>query len=339
MPPNKRETILICPVCKRAGFLRKKHGKFHLPQKSKITSLYTFLDYLSKLYFKRFAKSITSANHQKQMKSLNVYNSLVVCYKTRINRIKEFELKAIESIVSKYRAQNYNIIFSEELLRSNHLKELNGVNNSANDGDNTKTVYISRAKLFLLFNSIIFVSLSKYLEIHRLGIEERFEKEFVERIKNFFYFFESDLDNRSKIDILGMLDPNNHLNRPQRIKRCLNCKTEYPVSHKNKCKCGSRIYFHKIKHSKKQVRKKSLEVTTNLLNAPKGLLSYVSYMNLLQEKWFVIPKFRRDFQQQFDSHEKAILNGLNVEGNVYYSIVHYLKSKNRNVLSIMILTL
>lgn len=54
MSPKNSEIILICPICNRKGFLRKKHSKFHLPQKSKVIRFYDCLSYLSKLHFNNF---------------------------------------------------------------------------------------------------------------------------------------------------------------------------------------------------------------------------------------------------------------------------------------------
>ncbi|MDN5846712.1 MAG: hypothetical protein L0H53_10615, partial [Candidatus Nitrosocosmicus sp.] len=258
------------------------------------------------------------------------YNSFFfLFYKTKIKRIKEFELRAIDSIIKKFDSQEYEITFSKDLQNSKHLVHITKERNTKEDTTRElKIIHISRQTLRGLFSSLMYKSLSKYLEFYQLGIEESFEEEMVERIKDIFLSKGDSVDRRNKISFRGLFVDDSLMKTL--IYGCPNCKIGYPNDYKSKCQiCGGRIYLLKKRPSKRHLKKRRLQIEAKLPHIPKYFLSFINFMVIMRDNWFVYSSFRKGFQQQFDSLEKSLLNDLKMYGDTHYSIVHYYKSKKK----------
>jgi hypothetical protein len=295
MSPNNLGPILICSLCNREGFLRKKHSPFSVPQKNQIKTYYDLLEYISALYFNAFTKNLTK-NVRTELTDLPIeqYNKFFTFYNASKDQLEEFELNVIKSIIQKY-SENYNILFSKDLQESNHIKDImHNYNLSENQNQNNNVIFLTREKLFILFSSIITTALQRCSEIHNLGIEQAFEKEMVEKLKSVFYYLILNLDKRNKlnIDFKIVIDKyeNNfglilELSKPTKLyTTCSNCKAEYPPNYKSKCKCGFRVTS--IKPSKKHEKIKREEFDEIESNFKEGMCYFVNFMRIIQKQWF-----------------------------------------------------
>jgi hypothetical protein len=82
------------------------------------------------------------------------------------------------------------------LIKSRHLKDLVCHDISNKQTPKKKTIFISRKKLIELYLVISTIAFKKCCELYHLGIEEDYEKEVVEGIKNVFYPLYSNVDKR-----------------------------------------------------------------------------------------------------------------------------------------------
>jgi hypothetical protein len=339
MPPIARETILICPKpeCNREGFLRKKYSRFHLPQKNKIDTYYDLLKYISALFFNAFSKNLSrDDNTELNNLSIEQYNFFFTFYPTPKNQIEEFELNAIKSIIQKY-SENCNIFFSKDLQESNHIKDIIYHHKlSKNHTQNDNVIYITREKLIILYSSLIITALQRCSELHKLGIEEDFEKEMVEKVKSVFYYLTLNLDKRNKFNIHCkiIVDKNENkfelkleISKPTKLyTKCSKCKTEYPPNYKSNCKCGFRVTS--IKPSKKHEKNKKKELDEIESNFKVGMPYFVKFMDLIKKQWFNEIEIEQDFQQFFDKAIEEVLEELEITGKTYYTIRHYDEKKS-----------
>jgi hypothetical protein len=337
MPPTNSETILICPLCNEKGFLRKKHSKFHLPQKTKIDNFYDFLDFLSKYLFKNVS-SVLSIDHTGEFDNLPLkeYNKIFVFYKMPIYKIKEFEIDAIKSIIKNYPADKFYLSFSNDLIRSMHLKDIVYCNVCLEKNPQKKVIFLSRKKLTLIFYSILVMALKKSCEIHKYGIEESFEKEMVDGMMSIFYPLTLIYDKRKKWNVAyTKYSPNS----PQKIdlqyrmptksnewKKCKNCNLYYLSDSKLFCdKCHKRIYS--VRPSRKYLKNKSSEIDKVQIKNRQYSLYFINFMFKIKEHWFYDKEFKHDFLDFFKYISKDTLEKLEMHGNTSYTIRHYDKEK------------
>jgi hypothetical protein len=100
-----------------------------------------------------------------------------------------------------YKEKYYDFNFSNDLINSNHLKDIICLKDSneikLQRQQRKETIFLSRKKLNFLFYSIVFEAFKKCCELNRLGIEKSFEKEMVEGIKSIFYPITLNVDKRN----------------------------------------------------------------------------------------------------------------------------------------------
>jgi hypothetical protein len=201
MPPINPEIVLICPLCNRKGFLRKKQSKFHLSQKNMVNDFYGCLDYLSKLHFKIFFRALIDYDERKYVSlSLKTYTEFWIFYKIPLKKVRDFEINTIKYLITKCNEKQYDIIYSNDLEKSIHLKDiicLNDSNEKKLQQQENETIFISRRNLKILFYSIVFEAFKKCCEWNNLGIEESFEKEMIEGLKSLFFPMTLNVDRRN----------------------------------------------------------------------------------------------------------------------------------------------
>ncbi len=219
-----------------------------------------------------------------------------------MSKIKEFERQAIKSIIRKCYAKQYDIIYSRDLVKSSHLKDFINQNICSNDQhQQNKIIFISRLKLTSLFSIILIIALKKCCELHQLYIEEDFEKEMVNMIKNVHYPLTLNVDRRNewhfplirnyqedtkKVNLrLGIPDKSQYWNR------CKNCKITYSLNFKSsRCdKCGNRIHLVKEKPSS-YLKKKFNEIDKIESNMIPSLAYFMSFMELAKKIGLIIEK-------------------------------------------------
>ena len=169
MSPKNSEIILICPFCCRKGFLRKKHSKFHLPQKSKVIGFYDCLDYISRIYYKIFFKLLFIVNKEKNDNiPLKSYSKPWIFCKISLKKIKEFEINTIKNLIRECNVKKIRVIYSNDLINSKHLKKFiyqNDCKRNQEYKENDSAIFISRLKLNFLFSSYNFCCIKKMLRI------------------------------------------------------------------------------------------------------------------------------------------------------------------------------
>jgi hypothetical protein len=345
MPPKNQEIVLICPKCHTKGFLRRKHSDFHLPQKNMVNDFYEWLEYTSKLYFTKFI-DLLFIEHRKIDDiriPLNQYNGSFMFFKFPLKKIKEFEIAAIKSVIRKTKEKQFDIVYSKDLLKYSHLKNIlskNGsqIKNNKNQHQN-KVIFISRIKLFGLFSAIAYETLKKFCEFHQRGIEKDYEKEMVKGLKSISYPMSINIDNRNKwnhphsvnlskddykLDIkFDIPEKSNYRNR------CRVCKITYSKNHKRSwCdKCGNKIFLVKEKHSREYVKNKTKEIKENVPKMNEFLIKFTRFMIIAKNDWFSDNKMHHDFIRLFDNTCVEILENLKMKGKTYFIIVHYNKNK------------
>lgn len=334
MSPKNSQIVLICPICNRKGFLRKKHSKSKLPQKNKVVGFYDCLDYLSKLHFNNFFHDLR-IDEGKDNIPLNNYSKYWIFYKIPLKKVKEFESNTINNIIIKSK-NKHNIKFSKDLKESPHLRDIIYFNYDEKQLQLDETIFLTRGKLIRLFSAVVFGALKKCCELYHIGIEESFEKEMVEGMKNMFYSISLNIDRRNTWDIpIGMnpceegLKLNFRLYFPAKYryyKRCKTCKINYPINDKkSSCRrCGHKIYPEKDKPSRNYIKNKDIKIIELENKMYQYLTRFLSMMKILKEDYFSNKIIKSDFQQIFDKTSKDI-QILKMNGKTFYSIVHYNK--------------
>jgi hypothetical protein len=345
MPPKNPKVVLICSKCRAKGFLRKKHGKLHLPQKNNIDDFYGWLDYSSKSFFIKFIDTLFIEYEKKDddIMPLKIYNNFFKFYRFPLKKIKEFEIDVVKSLKRKYDEKHFTIAYSNDLIKSHHLKKIiSNVYTEKKLQENkqqNQVIFVSRIKLFGLFSAIAFKALKKCCEFYRLGIEKSYEKEMVEGLKSISYPMSINIDNRNELNYLPIvnLSKDDHkfdikFDIPAKSRyriRCKVCKITYPINRKLAwCdKCHNKIYTVKEKPSRTYIKNKTNEIKLNESKMNEFLIKFTRLMIIAKDEWFSDKEIRLYFQRLFDNISKEILEDLNMKGEAYFSIRHYDKKK------------
>ena len=339
VPPINSETILICPLCYRNGFLRKKQSNSQLPQKNKVINFHECLDFISQLYFKDFTNALSFDNRGKDENlPLKKYGINFIPNKMPLNKIKKFEYNAVKSIIRKCSRYQCSITYSIDLKKSRHLKDLVCQDVLSKPSSQNKIIFISRKKLTELYLVISIIAFKKCCELYHLDIKEDYEKEMVEGIKNLFYPLYTNVDTRIGWHFPIIVDNfkdgnwfNIQFYWPDESKywnRCKNCKITYKKDIKECKKCHEKIYLVKEQPSASYKRNKLRELKENEYNMNEFYLKFINLMGKLCNNWFTVKEFIRNFNQFFDNASDKILQDLKMYGKTYYIIRHYDNEKS-----------
>jgi hypothetical protein len=185
MAPNSpRKPLLICSKCGRKGFIRTKQAKFHVPQRNKKFTFYQILDYVAKLSFARFIYDLEHSAERKEW-SLDSYRKIVPFSPHSKKDLSEFEIKVrtrqIETVTSYYHDTLSN-------------KKVNKDTTIVNGSD----------ELSLLYFSLCFTTLREFMQYFDFEIEENFEQDLINHIRNSFHIltFSLDVPNKLNFDTL-----------------------------------------------------------------------------------------------------------------------------------------
>ena len=186
-----------------------------------------------------------------------------------------------------------------------------------------------------LFSAVVFGALAKCCELYHIGIEESFEKEMVEGMKNMFYPISLNTDRRTKWDIPIAMNPDkdrlkfnfSRLYLPNRFryyKRCKICKITYPIKYKiSTCKrCGNRIYQEKDKPSRSYFKNIKIKIKELENKMYQYLTRLLNMMKIIKDDYFSIKIIKDDFPQILDKASND-LQILKMGGKTRYGIVHY----------------
>lgn len=88
-----------------------------------------------------------------------------------------------------------------------------------------------------------------------------------------------------------------------------------------------------IKHSKKHLKIKRKELDIIESNFKERMCYFVKFMYVFEKQWFNNKEIKQDNQQFFDNSTKVILEKLEMQGKIHYSIVHKEKKTAQNGMS------
>ena len=89
-----------------------------------------------------------------------------------MKKIKDFEINTIKYLIEIYNEKQYDIIYSKDLKESIHLKDIICLNDSREkktqqrQQENKTIIFLSRMKLKLLFDSIVFEAFKKCYKLN-----------------------------------------------------------------------------------------------------------------------------------------------------------------------------
>ena len=247
-------------------------------------------------------------------------------YKFPLKKIKEFETNAIKSIIRKSKVKQFNVVYSQDLINSTHLKKIIcQANCEKKQYPQNSIIYISRHILYGLYVSIYYATLKKSFEFRGSAIEESYEKEMVEGIKSVFFPMSLNVDNRNTWGFPLLLKTqkdmfyhkdnkkfNLVLEIPEKSNywnRCEECKIEYPLDYQSsKCrKCGNKLSLKKEQPSSTYKKNKSNEIKYNEPIFNEYFFKFLNFMHILNRDYLSNIELKNEFQEFFDNTSKDVL--------------------------------
>jgi hypothetical protein len=322
MAPNfPRKPILICSKCGRKGFIRKKEAKFRVPQRNRKFTFYQILDYIARISFVRFVYELEHNTKKKEI-SLDDYRKVVPFSPHSKKELSEFE--------SKVRSRLNRLVTGID--QHTLLKE-----DSMEDKDLAK----GYTELSLLYFSLCFISLRKLMQHFNFHIEEKFEEELISHIRDSFYLLTASSDKRNKLNLdilLNIMKDEDRVGLNYAIAKnlkefhylkCRRCKIQFHQdSTIKKCvKCGFQI--DKAKSSPRHLRKRLEELETKTSQFPTNIYYFLAFTIVVRDDLLKEKSMKSIFKNYFDETLSDYLVNLNLNGTVYYVMVHSANGKKQ----------
>ena len=315
MAPNSPlKPILICSKCGRKGFIRTKQAKFHVPQRNKKFTFYQILDYVAKLSFARFIYELEHNTERKEW-SLDSYRKIVPFSPHSKKELSEFEFKVRTRLNERVTGHN-QYTFSEKRANED-ISMFNRTN-----------------ELSLLYFSLCFISLRKFMQYFNFRIEKNFEEDLINYIGNSFHALTFSSDKRNKLSfetLFNIMKDKGKVGLNYGISKnlkefhptvCRPCKKIYQESTNiKKCtKCGHRV--DKVRSSEKYLRNRLEELETKALEFPISIYYFLAFTIVVRDTLFKEKSMKKIFKNFFYQTLSDYLADLKLHGTSYYVMVH-----------------